>query len=78
MGIAPGHGEYDDNTLIRMNLKFKAPIADPATQYSFGSSEEFNVTMIRVGAHVLEGIIDALKVGTRHIAKVARSWLSYR
>jgi hypothetical protein len=33
--------------------------------------------MIWVRAHVLEGLVDALKVGTRHIAKVARSGLSY-
>ncbi len=77
MGTSPGHGEYDNNTLIRMNFKFNAPIPNPATQYSIGSSEEFDVTMIRIGAHFLEGLVDALKVRTRHIAKVARSWLSY-
>jgi hypothetical protein len=77
MGTAPGHGEYDDNTLIRTDFKFNAPITDPTTQYSISSLEEFYVPVIWIGAHILEGLVNVLKGGTRHIAKVARRRLSY-
>jgi hypothetical protein len=77
MGTAPGHGEYDDNTLIRTDFKFDTPITDPTTQYSISPLEEFYVPVIWVGSHVLESIVDVLKIGARYITKVARCGLSY-
>jgi hypothetical protein len=77
VGTAAGDSEHDDNTLIRMHFKFNAPIPNPATYYSIGSLQEFDIAMVGIGAHVFECVVNMLKIGARDVAKITLSWLSY-
>jgi hypothetical protein len=76
MRTAAGHGKYDDNAPIRSHFKFNAPITNPAAKYSICSLEKFDVAVKWVDAHILEGLVNVLKVGARHITKVPYRGLS--
>jgi hypothetical protein len=73
---AAGHGKYNDNAPIRLHFKFNAPITNPTTEYSICSFKKFDVSVMWVGAHVLEGLVNVLKVGAWHITKVPCRGLS--
>jgi len=68
VGAAAGDTQNDDKMPIGMNLEEDAPCAHSATKCPVRSFEKLDVAAVWVGAHVFEGGVDVLHVGTRHVA----------